>query len=305
MAGRSDSFAPHRRSLSRGVAPRFLNQLGNHLKSADLTPTGADRWIRVDRAIMGQRFEVVLPCDQERHVPIARAAFDAAERSDELLTLVSEATELTTVNRIGNQKPIAGATVLPLLRLASDVVRDTAGALTLTSAIGSFKRGFVLDRMAAVFRKAGVQDVLISAGERSVLALGGSGRTPWLTALWSTATGERLIQMHLKKGALGSAGVGDPLIQVNGLRDGHIVDPRTAPRSPGIQSVSVAASRSAIADALSSAFLIGGAALARRYCESHAGVLAILTPDAPENDRARPMMFGRFTGVRVEHLERT
>ena len=66
---------------------------------------------------------------------------------------------------------------------------------------------------------------------------------------------------------------------MNGVRYGHVIDPRTGWPASGVMSASVIASSAAAADALSTAFLIGGPALAERYCASHPGVLAIVTPD--------------------------
>ena len=51
------------------------------------------------------------------------------------------------------------------------------------------------------------------------------------------------------------------------------------------------------ADALATAFFVGGLDLARRYCAEHCDVVAIVTPD--ESAR-RPLVFGRSDGVSVE-----
>jgi thiamine biosynthesis lipoprotein ApbE len=59
----------------------------------------------------------------------------------------------------------------------------------------------------------------------------------------------------------------------------------------------VITSTAAAADALSTAFLIGGLDLARRYCAQHDGVLAIITPD---DGARRPVACGSHPGVRVE-----
>jgi thiamine biosynthesis lipoprotein ApbE len=57
----------------------------------------------------------------------------------------------------------------------------------------------------------------------------------------------------------------------------------------------VIASTSAAADALSTAFFIGGLSLARRYCATHPNVVAILTPES----RAT-VVVGSHPGARVE-----
>jgi thiamine biosynthesis lipoprotein ApbE len=57
------------------------------------------------------------------------------------------------------------------------------------------------------------------------------------------------------------------------------------------------AAEAATADALATAFLVGGPELARRYCEAHADVLAILTP---EDGKGHPLVFGSYSGAIVE-----
>jgi thiamine biosynthesis lipoprotein ApbE len=62
-------------------------------------------------------------------------------------------------------------------------------------------------------------------------------------------------------------------------------------------SASVVTAEPAAADALSTAFLVGGAALAERYCAAHPGTLAIVTPDDGSEE---PRVFGTFGGVTLE-----
>ena len=60
-------------------------------------------------------------------------------------------------------------------------------------------------------------------------------------------------------------------------------------------SASVVASDAARADALSTAFLVGGIELAGRYCAEHSDVLALITPD---DGSERPIVIGGHPGVR-------
>ena len=61
-------------------------------------------------------------------------------------------------------------------------------------------------------------------------------------------------------------------------------------------SASVVASDAARADALSTAFLVGGLDLARRYCGEHSAVLALITPD---DGSVRPIIVGGHPAARV------
>jgi thiamine biosynthesis lipoprotein ApbE len=55
----------------------------------------------------------------------------------------------------------------------------------------------------------------------------------------------------------------------------------------------------AVADALSTAFLIGGPALVQQYCDAYPDVLAVLVLDEPGE---RTEVFGRYNGATLEML---
>jgi thiamine biosynthesis lipoprotein len=88
-----------------------------------------------------------------------------------------------------------------------------------------------------------------------------------------------MARVWLRDSALGTSGAGEQFVVVDGRRYGHVLDPRTGWPADGILSATVVCSSAADADALSTAFLVAGPALAERYCAHHHGVLALITPD--------------------------
>jgi thiamine biosynthesis lipoprotein len=106
-----------------------------------------------------------------------------------------------------------------------------------------------------------------------------------------------LALLRLRQGALATSGAGEQFFELHGRRYGHVIDPRTGWPAAGVLSVSVVAADAASADALSTAFLVGGPALAEEYCTRHPGVLAVMTLEA---DAGRPLLFGAHPGVQVE-----
>jgi thiamine biosynthesis lipoprotein len=129
-----------------------------------------------------------------------------------------------------------------------------------------------------------------------VLAVGGE----WPVDLRAPQIPDRpLARVTLKRGALGTSGAGEQVAVIDGRRYGHIIDPRTGWPSVGVLSASVVAEDGARADALATAFFVGGTELARRYCDRHRNVLAIITPDDAQR---RPQVFGRYDGVRVDQV---
>ena len=177
---------------------------------------------------------------------------------------------------------------------ATRAVRFTKTGVALN--LGSIGKGFALDRMAALLAAGGTTDALLSAGSSSVLARGGD-RVPWTVDLRSMVSGRVLARLGLVDAAMGTSGAGEQFFVVDGRRYGHVIDPRTGWPASGVLSASVIASSAAEADALSTAFLIGGLDLAERYCEQHDDVLTIITPD----DEGRvPLTIGSYPGATVD-----
>jgi thiamine biosynthesis lipoprotein len=163
--------------------------------------------------------------------------------------------------------------------------------------LGAIGKGWALDRVGAGLRRRGVRHALLSAGGSSILALGGRGGG-WVVDLRSPQVRrERLLRLRLRDAALGASGAGEQYVDVDGKRYGHVLDPRTGWPAGGLINAAVIASDAAVADALSTAFLVGGIDLAERYCAAHPGVLALLTPD---DGSERPRVYGAHPGAALE-----
>jgi thiamine biosynthesis lipoprotein len=145
--------------------------------------------------------------------------------------------------------------------------------------LGAVGKGYALDRARSVLRASGVQHALLSAGGSSIVALGGRGHG-WVVEIVSPLRpGRPIATLSLRNAALGTSGAGEQFVVEDGRRYGHVIDPRSGWPVDGTLSASVVASDAARADALSTAFLVGGLDLARRYCSGHHDVLALITPD--------------------------
>jgi len=160
--------------------------------------------------------------------------------------------------------------------------------------LGSIGKGWALGRVGFLVRRHGVRHALLSAGGSSILALGGRAGG-WVVDLRSPQVRcQRLLRLRLRDAALGASGAGQQYVDVAGKRYGHVLDPRTGWPAAGVISAAVVATDAAVADALSTAFLVGGLDLAERYCASHRDVLALLTPD---DGSERPRVFGAHPGA--------
>ena len=161
--------------------------------------------------------------------------------------------------------------------------------------LGAVGKGYALDRVARGMREAGVRHALLSAGRSSLLALGGRDGG-WLVDIASARTQAPLARVSLRNAALGTSGSGEQFVVVDDVRYGHVLDPRTGWPAPDILSATVISSSAAVADALSTAFLIGGVSLAHEYCASHPGVMALITPEGPRGT----IVIGHHPGALVE-----
>ncbi len=163
--------------------------------------------------------------------------------------------------------------------------------------LGSIGKGYALGAVAVRLRQRGVRHALVSAGGSSVVAVGGRG-DGWVVDLRSRQVGrDRLARLRLRDVALATSGAGEQFVEVGGTRYGHVLDPRTGSPAAGVLSASAVTADAAMADALSTAFLVGGLELARCYCAEHPGTLALVTPD---DGTERPRLFGQCPGVALE-----
>jgi thiamine biosynthesis lipoprotein len=197
---------------------------------------------------------------------------------------------LPAQSEIDRARASVGMSGIALDRTASTVRFDRSG---LEMNLGAIGKGFALDRMATALGDQGVTRALLSAGHSSVLAL---GSRPWRIDLRSPARETPLAHLAVRDGAVGTSGAGEQFVVVDGVRYGHVLDPRTGWPASGTLSASVITTTAAAADALSTAFLIGGAELASRYCAEHRDVLAVITPEGD----APPLTFGSFAGTSLE-----
>jgi thiamine biosynthesis lipoprotein len=159
--------------------------------------------------------------------------------------------------------------------------------------LGSIGKGYALDRMAGLLSEEwGVSRILLHGGTSSVYA-GGCPEVDergWQVAIlhpWNRS--RRLARVWLRERALGTSAATHQHLEYNGQKLGHILDPRTGWPASGIASASVLAPSAAEADALSTAFYVGGVECARSYCARHPAIAAILLP---EGEGAEPIALG-------------
>jgi thiamine biosynthesis lipoprotein len=300
----------HRTAMACRVEVVLPGEDAHHLAAARAALDEADR-LEAMLSVFRDTSELsrVNRSAAERPVPVPRELFDLLRRCQTLHASSERAFDISSTpltrcwgflrrqGRLPMPAEIDAARACAVMdALVLDDIEQTVffehpGLELNLNAVG---KGYVVDRMGASLRGSGVGEALVSAGRSSVLAIGGRD-AGWHIALRSLVRDEAIGQVRLRDGALGTSGAGEQFFEVAGTRYGHVLDPRTGWPAAGTRSASVVTASAADADALSTAFLVGGIELARRYCDSHSGVLAIVTPA-----EGRPQVFGAYRGASLE-----
>lgn len=134
--------------------------------------------------------------------------------------------------------------------------------------LGGIGKGYAVDRMAQLLGEWSIDTALISGGSSSVLAL---GRPPdqegWPVSLVDPADRKQILSRLLLR---------DRAVGGSGLEQGnHIIDPRTAKPVESKRAAWSCAPTGAIADALSTAFMIMSPDQIRQYCLHHPQTMAL------------------------------
>jgi FAD:protein FMN transferase len=254
----------------------------------DLNRRGADEDVRVDPDLF-----VLLKRSRELH-DATEGAFDITSTPlSRCWGFVAREGRVPPGDEIDAALAIVGTSHVRLDADRRGVRFDRAGIEVNFGAIG---KGYALDRMADVLRAAGAPRALLSAGRSSVLAIGGRGRG-WSIDVRPQLASRRVGRLWLRDGGVGTSGAGEQFVEIGRERYGHVIDPRSGWPARGVLGATVIASDAATADALSTAFLIGGPDLAERYCTTHPNTLAVLVLDDPDQ---RVVTFGRHAAATLE-----
>ncbi len=160
--------------------------------------------------------------------------------------------------------------------------------------LGGIGKGFALDRIAADLEQRGIDAFLAHGGHSSLLARGQHERLAgWPVGIRNPLfPTRRMATLLLQDRAMSTSGSGVESFRVEGTRYGHILDPRTGWPVENMLSVTVLCETAAEADALSTAFFVGGVEFARAYCDNRPGVGALLIPPPRRGQTLEPVVCG-------------
>ena len=244
-------------------------------------------------------------------VPVDAELFALLARAEDLWRRTDGAFDITTTplsrcwgfvardGRVPDDAAIdAARAVVGLDRVRLDPVARTVhfGVRGAELNLGAIGKGAAVDAIAGQLARRGVRHALISAAGSSARAMGGRDGG-FAVDVTSPLVDRPLARLRLRRGALGTSGIGLQSIVQDGRRFGHVIDPRTGWPATGVVRATAVAADAATADALSTAMLIGGPPLAERYCATHPDTLVLLT-----TDDLRTVRFGASRAALVEAL---
>ncbi|GAI19195.1 unnamed protein product, partial [marine sediment metagenome] len=153
--------------------------------------------------------------------------------------------------------------------------------------LGGVGKGYAVDKMAKLLGDWSIDTALIHSGCSSVLALCAPPDTKgWPITLSSPAGSKQTLAcLYLQ----------DRAVSGSGLQKGrHIIDPRTARPLAGKSAAWACAPDAAIADALSTAFMVMSPEQINKYCLNHSDVLAMIVTGerSAERQKEKILRFG-------------
>jgi thiamine biosynthesis lipoprotein len=274
-------------------------------------PLGMGGVRRFSHEAMATVFEAhIVHADAGYAAQAAHAAFDLADRLERELSRFLANSDIGRVNHLAaGESTVVGPSTMECLLIARHVFDLTGGAFDVSIGtglasieldpdafrlratcggvqldLGGIGKGYAVDLMAELLEEWGIERALVHGGFSSVLALDAPAGGGWPLTLSDPAAPSRVLARLSARQTAFSA---------SGLRKGdHIVDPRTglavrerraawaavprleapAEEAPAGERRRVAAA--AVADALTTAFMLMGPAEVEAMCEASPGLEA-------------------------------
>lgn len=144
--------------------------------------------------------------------------------------------------------------------------------------LGGIAKGYAIDRLAELLSEWSIDTALINGGSSSVLAVGKPDSTDgWHITLSNPDNYEQILgSLYLHDRAVGGSGL---------LKGPHIIDPHTTKPAGGRKAAWASAPTAAVADALSTAFVIMPTDRIEQYCLSHPDTSAMVISEEDKNFR--------------------
>jgi thiamine biosynthesis lipoprotein len=270
--------------------------------------------VRFAHFAMGTTFELIASVEDEAYAGQAGLAlFAEIDRLESLLSRFDPGSEVSQISRLKPGESMrTGIEVYECLDIARQISHSTRGAFSIFMNgegrlpaspmgdnpffplalsrgtegpaavwkegtpshkqidLGGLGKGYALDKCLEILHDWGIERALIHGGTSTVLALGtppGREKRGWPVGIGGLWEGTPKT-FHLQNAALSGSGT-----EVKG---GHIFDPRTGETAAGHLAAWVAHPSAAVADALSTAFMVMSEEEVADYCGQYPEVWAMV-----------------------------
>lgn len=163
--------------------------------------------------------------------------------------------------------------------------------------LGAIGKGHALDRAAELLLERGVSNFLLHAAGSSIVCRGDhNGLGGWPVGMKNPLFPEELLETRIiRDGALATSGNGIQFFRHQGVKYGHLLDPRTGWPVDDMLSATVFAPTAAEADAYSTAFFVLGAERSAAVCQNRPELGAILIPQPQTGRQVSPLTLGKVS----------
>jgi thiamine biosynthesis lipoprotein len=142
--------------------------------------------------------------------------------------------------------------------------------------LGGFAKGHAVDRGAALLRRLGIMNAIVTAGGDSHV-LGDRRGRPWTVAIRDPRrAGEVVAVLPLEDVAISTSGDYERFFDDGDERCHHVIDPRTGKSPRSVHSVTILADDGLTTEALSKSVFVMGVTDGLRLVESQPGVDAVV-----------------------------
>ncbi len=177
---------------------------------------------------------------------------------------------------------------LPLIDYRQIEIDDAAGTVFLKRRgmsvhLGGVGKGYAVDQVATILRRAGLNDFLVQFGG-DMYAAGHRDSRPWKLGIRDPRGPEDRIfaSVDLSDATFSTSGDYERFFMANGRRYHHLIDPTTGEPARGARSVTIVAREAVDADALSTGVFLMGAVEGMALVERLPGVEAVIVSDRNE-----------------------
>ncbi len=212
-----------------------------------------------------------LLAEAERYSRISGAAFDVR------IGALVDAWDLRGVgvapatDALMRAREATGSSSISVDERTGIVIRHSAAAWIDT---GGFAKGAALRSAARGLESANVDRALIDLGGQ--LWAQGSADHPWSVYVAHPTERQRQVaRLEIHGVSVATSGTSERFIEIDGVRWGHILDPRTGQPSPAWGSVTVVSADPLEADALATALYVMGPQVGLAWAERRQGLDAL------------------------------